>query len=163
MKIRIKSVFLAIPFVGLLTIYGITLVFAKTTENVIENWQQVNTSGFGDINNSSGKPYEFNGHLYASTFNNVTGAKIYQYIGGETWTAVITDGFGNVNNKWILSPEIFSDTLYVSTQNDVSVLKSGAAPMAPTGRRLQRADLVIPPIDISKTLKSSTTKCLLLQ
>ena len=60
---------------------------------------QVNTSGYGSIDNtmSSGMAV-LGGYLYAGTWNEVTGGQIWRYDGTD-WEEVVADGFGSLNNR----------------------------------------------------------------
>lgn len=80
-------------------------------------WTQVNTGGFGDVENWYGDSMAvYNGNLYVGTVNWTTGAEIWEY-DGTIWTQVNTDGFGDVNNLDCSSMAVHNGNLYVGTEN----------------------------------------------
>jgi len=80
-------------------------------------WSQVNTDGFGDMNNISGPSMSvFQDNLYIGTGNQFTACEIWKY-DGSIWSQVNTDGFGDVNNKAALSMAVLGNHLYVGTAN----------------------------------------------
>ena len=83
-------------------------------------WKQVNTDGFGDVNNTMGPSMAvFQDNLYVGTMNTVTGCEIWRY-NGSNWIQVNTDGFGDENNVCAFSMAIFDNDLYVGTKNCVT-------------------------------------------
>jgi len=80
-------------------------------------WKQVNTDGFGDVNNTMGPSMAvFQDNLYVGTKNTATGCEIWRY-DGSNWIQVNTDGFGDVNNKGATSMAVLGNNLYVGTAN----------------------------------------------
>ncbi len=91
---------------------------------------QVNTNGFGDINNEriAGMAV-FNGNLYVGTQNETTGGEIWRY-NGTAWVQVNTDGFGDANNVSAQELSVYNGYLYVGTDNLITgceVWRSAAA------------------------------------
>ena len=85
----------------------------------VQGWRQVNIDGFGDANNwCIGALEEFNGQLYAGTFNSDTGAQLWRM--GSLWTAVFTNGFGISNNVGIDDLIEFNGYLYAGVSNDTT-------------------------------------------
>ncbi len=86
---------------------------------VVPDWVQVNSNGFGDVNAGEVSALEtFNGHLYAGTHNPVNDARIFRSSDGTTWTAVIDPGFGSAHDtapRAILDMTVFKGYLYAST------------------------------------------------
>jgi streptogramin lyase/photosystem II stability/assembly factor-like uncharacterized protein len=88
------------------------------------DWVQVNTDGFGDSNNSdTNSSLDFNGYLYVSTDNAVTGIQVWRTaeVGGPPytdWERVNINGFGDSNNTGSSPPVIFNGRLYYLTRND---------------------------------------------
>jgi PKD repeat protein len=58
---------------------------------------------------------EFNGQLYASTYNKAEGGEIWRSSNGLNWSRVARQGFGVPTNSEIFRFAVFSDTLYAST------------------------------------------------
>ena len=85
----------------------------------LPDWEQVNTSGFGDLNASEVSALEaFNSYLYAGTSNPTAGARIFQSPDGLAWTPVIQPGFGIAHDyrpPAILDLTVFNSRLYAST------------------------------------------------
>ena len=82
-------------------------------------WTQVNSDGFGRINNNRASlEIIFKGSLYAHTWNTTTGTEIYRSSNGTNWTRANIDGFGDPNNQRILGTKIFNGYLYASTLNN---------------------------------------------
>ena len=80
-------------------------------------WSQVNTDGFGDMNNISGPSMSvFQDNLYIGTGNQFTACEIWKY-DGSIWSQVNTDGFGDMNNKAAPSMAVLGNHLYVGTAN----------------------------------------------
>jgi sugar lactone lactonase YvrE len=85
-------------------------------------WSPVVSNGFnGDVNNVSIiNTAEFDGYIYASTLNNVTGGEIWRSSTGSSgsWTQVDEDGLGEgvSNNKIVLTA--FKGLLFAGTRND---------------------------------------------
>ena len=92
---------------------------------VVSDWQQVNSSGFGDpqiLEVSALEP--FNGYLYAGTYNPIDpallfdGAQIFRSSDGVAWTPVTQPGFGNSHDiapPAILDFVVFNNQLYAGT------------------------------------------------
>ena len=108
----------------------------RTTEGSCEvwrspdgiTWQQVNTDGFGDANNSEEPIYMsvFGDYFYIGTYNSSTGGEIWRTkgLGGPPftdWEQANTDGFGDPNNNTSLGTGVvFKDNLYVGTSNNTT-------------------------------------------
>jgi len=85
-------------------------------KNCSQSWTQINTDGFGDVNNKEiDSIVEYNNLVYAATVNDVDGTEIWQY-NGSTWTQVNTDGFGDSNNM-LAGLFVFNSQLYAGTEN----------------------------------------------
>ena len=91
---------LAVTVLIILLVLLVAIVSASV--QVVPDWQQVNSSGFGDPQASEVSALTaFNGHLYAGTYNPIDpgpqldGAQIFRSADGETWTPVTDPGFGN--------------------------------------------------------------------
>jgi len=61
----------------------------------------------------------WDGRLYVTACNMVTGLEIWEY-DGINWKQVNIDGFGDVNNTMGPSMAVFQDNLYVGTMNTVT-------------------------------------------
>ena len=90
-------------------------------------WTQVNTDGFGTINNkavlSTG---EYEGKLYAGTWNQVDGCEVWRYDDGTNWTQISSGGFGNpTQNTSAGTMSVFNSRLYVGSYQNV---QPGGAP-----------------------------------
>ncbi len=93
---------------------------------VVPDWQQVNSNGFGDpqVREVSALA-AFNGTLYAGTHNPINldpsvldGAQIFRSANGETWTPVTDPGFGSNHDTAppaILAMTVFKGFLYAGT------------------------------------------------
>ena len=82
-----------------------------------QTWNQVNSDGFGDANNTdSVKMAVFNNRLYVGAENYSTGVEVWQYE-GTNWIQVNTDGFGDANNAGTRGMVAFNNRLYVGTFN----------------------------------------------
>lgn len=85
------------------------------------DWVNVNSGGFGDVNNEQVSDLKtFNGYLYATTKNPVSGAEVWrtQAVGGPPytdWTQVNIDGFSDVSNEDAPFFGKYDGYLYVST------------------------------------------------
>lgn len=128
--------------IGILAIFLVAItvagVSAATSENEVAlnktetesmldlpNWQQVNSSGFGDSTTGEITALEsFNNYLYAGTHNPIDpeplfdGAQIFRSPDGLTWNAVTQPGFGNAHDiapPAILDFAVFKGFLYAGT------------------------------------------------
>jgi len=89
------------------------------------DWQQVSIAkGFGDTENRSIRSLVvFGDMLYAFTYNSITGMEVWRTTDGTNWGQVGPDGLGDSNNMspyWDNSTVVFSDSLYVGTQNNAN-------------------------------------------
>lgn len=92
---------------------------------VVPNWQQVNSSGFGNTEVLEVSAVEaFNGFLYAGTYRplgpgpGLDGAQVFRSSDGEIWTAVSLPGFGSAHDNAppaILDFVAFNAYLYAGT------------------------------------------------
>lgn len=85
------------------------------------DWEQVNTNGFGDVNNSRIWPGTvFGNRLYVGCHNGDTGGGIWRSQTGDpdSWEQVVTDGFGDPNNSECFPWVVFNDYLYAGTWNE---------------------------------------------
>ena len=77
-------------------------------------WSKAVDGGFGDTNNRGiiGLQ-EYNGYLYAATYNKQTGTQVWRSSTGNngSWQRVNTDGFGNGDNR-AANLEVFAGKLY---------------------------------------------------
>lgn len=88
-------------------------------------WEQVNLNGFGDPQAGEVTALgEFNGYLYAGTYNPIDpaplydGAQIFRSPDGITWSPVTQPGFGNSHDiapPAILDFIVFNNQLYAGT------------------------------------------------
>jgi len=94
-----------------------------------KTWTQVNTDGFGTTNNKSVlSTAEFDGKLYAGTWNQVDGCEVWRYDGGTNWTQINAGGFGNPSqNTSAGSMSLYNSKLYVGAFQNV---QPGGAPSA---------------------------------
>ncbi len=91
----------------------------------LDNWAQINASGFGDPNVSWVNALcVFNGDLYGGTSStSLDGGEIWRYTGGLGWTNVMTGGFRSISttwgisNSWVSYLTPFHGELYAGTQN----------------------------------------------
>ncbi len=85
----------------------------------LDNWTQINVSGFGDSNISWVNALSvFNGDLFAgSSTTDFNGSQIWRYTGGLSWTNVMTGGFESSSNSWISYLTPVHGYLYAGTQN----------------------------------------------
>ncbi len=89
-------------------------------------WEQANAPGFGiavpSDNLSTFSMAEYNGSLYAGTFNDVTGCQVWRFDGPDAadWTKVSTDGFGDANNIMATHMAVYKGLLYVGTGNGIT-------------------------------------------
>ena len=84
-----------------------------------EEWERVNTDGFGDVDNKSTFPMEvFKDDLYVATWNDA-GTEIWMTPEGTNpgWNQMNINGFGTPENSNSTSMEVFSDELYVGVYN----------------------------------------------
>ena len=98
---------------------GALLVIPGTAHAAAPTWTQINTDGFGSVDNyRSYSLINFSGALYASTANGVTGTEIWKYA-SSAWTQVNTDGFGNAQNVDSTSFVVFNNKLLASANNTI--------------------------------------------
>ncbi len=91
---------------------------AKITQDADRVWAQVNTDGFGDVNNTGIQALAvYNNRLYASTSSPGTGCQVWEY-DGSNWVQLIGDGFGDVNNWYARGMAVHNNRLYVGTYNN---------------------------------------------
>jgi hypothetical protein len=84
-------------------------------------WDQVNTDGFGDANNTETITLAiYKGQLYAGTINKVTGGQIWRTSNGTTWNVIMTNGFGDPNKSDINGLYVFENRLFATAANDVT-------------------------------------------
>ena len=101
-----------------LSLLAVISVFGLSNFVFAGIWTQVNTSGFGDVNNTqAGNTIVFNNCLYVGTDNTVTGTQIRRY-DGTSWVQVNTNGFGTANNRYTRGVAVFNGYLYVATENN---------------------------------------------
>lgn len=100
---------------GLLIFF--TLLAAKAIQQAM--WEQVNISGFGNLQTNQVSALEMFGEtLYAGTSNATDGARIFRWQDGETWIPVSDAGFGIPHDTAppaILDLVVFNGRLYAST------------------------------------------------
>lgn len=81
-----------------------------------ENWQAVDTVGFGDTNNHTFDALAvFEDKLYAAALNDVTGVEIWRSASGDpgTWSQVNQDGFGGWGSGDVVM-DVFQGYLYTA-------------------------------------------------
>jgi len=87
------------------------------------SWELVIPDGFGDKFNVGINLFEFNGQLYAGTWNRDYGAErnyggqIWRSSDGISWRQVVSGGFGDTSNGEIFRFVLFKRQIYVSTWN----------------------------------------------
>lgn len=103
----------------ILLLVGARSSIIQALVQVVPDWVQVNSNGFGDVQAVEVSALEtFNGHLYAGTYNPVNDARIFRSSDGTIWTAVIDPGFGSDHDtapRAILDMAVFKGYLYAST------------------------------------------------
>lgn len=85
-----------------------------------EEWEKVNSDGFGDIDNKSSFPMEvFNDDLYVGTWNDA-GTELWMTPEGANydWNQVNINSFNTPENSHATSMEVFNDGLYVGVFNE---------------------------------------------
>jgi len=83
------------------------------------DWEQVNESGFGDVNNTEiWRGTVFGTYLYVGVANEATGGQIWRSPDGTTWQQVNTNGFGDPNNSVCFPWAAFNNYLYAGTVNE---------------------------------------------
>ena len=85
-----------------------------------EEWEKVNSNGFGDIDNKSLFPMEiFSDDLYVGTWNDA-GTEIWMTPEGTNcdWNQINVNGFGIPSNSYSTSMEVFNDQLYFGVFNE---------------------------------------------
>lgn len=86
------------------------------------SWEQVNSDGFGTVNNRGVSALAgFGGFLYAGTHGKpgVLGDQVYrcQVCDGSDWTRVVDNGFGNVTSSGMSALEVYGNLLYLDLGN----------------------------------------------
>ncbi|MBU1670571.1 MAG: DUF11 domain-containing protein [Actinobacteria bacterium] len=80
------------------------------------SWTRVCDYGFGsEYNEGAFSMAEYNGALYAGTYNPTDGCEVWRYDGGTSWTSVATGGIGDPTNTIAMSMTVFGGNLYVGT------------------------------------------------
>jgi hypothetical protein len=87
--------------------------------SIVRGWKQVNNDGFGNPANSAILSLEiFNGQLYATSANWISGAQVWELQTDGSWTPVSEPGFGsaygNINSA-IPDMTVFNGNLYAGT------------------------------------------------
>lgn len=81
----------------------------------------ITDNGFGDaLNTETFAGVVFDGQLYFSTYNLLTGGEVWRSSNGTSWSQVNADGFGDVNNATITDMALFQNDLYLSTENGIT-------------------------------------------
>jgi hypothetical protein len=81
-------------------------------------WILVNVPGFGSSETTTAlRLEEFLGELYVGVDNQLSGGKVYRYLGPMSWMAETTDGFGDPGNLAVSSLASFGSDLYAGTVN----------------------------------------------
>jgi len=87
-------------------------------------WTQVNTDGFGTVNNNAVSALvSFNGYLYASTvYYPGAGVQVWrcQVCDNSDWTKVVDNGFGNANTRGMNALEVLNSHLYFVVGNSTT-------------------------------------------
>lgn len=88
-------------------------------------WSTVITGGFDSVDNDSISHLTvFENYLYVATLNYsaTRGFDLWRSSTGDAldWTRVVTNGFGDSKNWLVPTLEIFNNTLYAGTSNDLS-------------------------------------------
>lgn len=92
----------------------------------VARWSRVAKAGLGDPHQRLFGPLvEFQGHIYAGTYNIQTGCQIWRSSDGDYWDPVVGSqaktppGFGNKNNVSVNKLIVFGDRLYAGLWNEV--------------------------------------------
>jgi sugar lactone lactonase YvrE len=86
------------------------------------DWQQVVPNGFGTPNNRAiWSLADYNGYLYAGTFNTQSGPEIWRSSDGLSWNRVATNGFGASSLTMIFALEPFNGYLYAAAWSNPSL------------------------------------------
>lgn len=81
-------------------------------------WNPVFTDGLGDANNTHVAALaEFDGNLYLSFRNTVTGGQVWRSSNGTTWNPVFTNGLGVTGNTRPYGLYAFENSLYLVFSN----------------------------------------------
>ena len=91
-------------------------------------WTQVNTDGFGDVQNTNFKDMQvFDGWLCGGTQNVVTGAQVWCTADGTSWVQKNHGGFGASGDDSttieVWSGYVYSNTLYFGAQSSSGVAR----------------------------------------
>ncbi len=88
-----------------------------TTFTRVVGGPALTTAGFGDTNNTGiFSIVDFNGALYASTRNFITGFSVWRSLDqGATWSAVIQNGLGDARQRYGWRMHVHADQLYLGT------------------------------------------------
>ncbi len=91
-------------------------------------WTQVNTDGFGSVQNTNFKDMQvFDGWLCGGTQNGVTGAQVWCTADGTSWVQKNYGGFGAGGDDnttiEVWSGHVFGDALYFGAQSSGNVAK----------------------------------------
>ena len=85
------------------------------------NWEQINTDSFGNSKNRQCRSLcEYDGKLYAGTYNTQTGGQVWRYDGPAAgdWTVIGTNGFNvGLDNQDTRSLCVYAGKLYAGTVN----------------------------------------------
>lgn len=129
-NIRINSLFTfgGELYAGTLNQTTGTEVWRTTTSDTA--WEQANTDGFGDTDNTwTGDTVAvINGVIYLGTRNDTDGARLFISTNGTTWTQEGSDGFGDVGNYAIYAMT-FNGRVYIGFSNGITgaeVWRTGA-------------------------------------
>jgi hypothetical protein len=102
-----------------LIVYSFILMGLVVEGVYTEEWEKVNSNGFGDIDNKSSFPMEiFNNDLYVGSWNDA-GTEIWVTSEGTNcgWNQLNVNGFGPENSH-STAMEVFDDELYVGFFNE---------------------------------------------
>ena len=96
-------------------VYRYTVVAGEVVSDL--PWEQVNENGFGSAENAAiAALAEYDGRLYAGTWNQARSAQVWRTPDGQSWDQVVPSW--SVSNTNVSDMETFGSYLYVGTLNE---------------------------------------------
>jgi hypothetical protein len=115
----LRVLILAVLLLGFFEI-GLAPVFGDSSHNqqgLTEGWARIISGGFNDTNQIGINNFvEYNGYLYASVYNKMSGPEIWRTEDFAHWEMVARNGLGNPRNSDILL-FVLKGNLYAGTFN----------------------------------------------